>query len=147
MRLFLFIALLSLSLSSLATSYRWKDAEGNTVYSQIPPPDNRSVNIVRPPPPPAEKPQVVQKRLQDQLQRFEDANEDRHLLQKKQRENAQAKTNKDKNCTQAQKSLSNFQQKSRVLVKQKDGSYKRYTSQERSEKIKQLNVIIQQECP
>ncbi len=44
--------LLLVSFAVQAKMYRWTDENGQTVYSQMPPPDGKAVEIAPPPPPP-----------------------------------------------------------------------------------------------
>jgi len=146
MRTLLISLFLCLPIAVTATTYRWKDADGNTVFSQTAPSDGRDASTVRPPPSPAETPQAAQKRLQNQIQKFEDSREDKRLLEEKRQQNTQKKAVKDENCRRAQKNLSNIQQKSRQLINDGTGQYRRYSVEEKNNFIKKTREIIKRDC-
>ncbi len=88
-----------------AATYKWRDADGNVVYSQIPPPDGRATQRLKPPPPPPE-PATAGKQLQDLRQRLEDHREDRGLDADKAREQARQKEVQRQNCEHARNNWS-----------------------------------------
>jgi len=139
----LFLALALASQACVAT-YQWVDENGVTVYSQLPPPSQNEVRKVAPPPPPA-NPQAVQE-LQEMRQRLEDLREDRTLEASRKQEESQKQQIRAENCRNAKENIRLLQQKSRQLIKDSDGVYKRYTEEQKAAKIREHQEVMQRNC-
>lgn len=144
-RQLIIVAGLILPLSGQAAMYKWVDDQGNTVYSQVPPPDGRSTREVAPPPPPAE-PEASQRQLNELRQRLNDAVEDRELQAESQAEQATERQQRRENCEAARYNLQGLQQSARQLVRSGDGDYRRLTPEEIKTKTEQYQKIIDQDC-
>lgn len=140
------IALNLLPSVACAASYQWKDADGNTMYPQFPPPEGReAARIVAPPPPPAE-PEAAKNQLHDIRQRLANSREDRGLENEKQLKASADAERRAENCRKAKGNLQILQQRTRQLIKQPDGSFKRYTTEEKARKIAEYSEIIARDC-
>lgn len=140
------LVLFVLSLPAVGGSYKWTDDDGNTVYSQIPPNDDRRVTRTDAPPPPAENPQDAQRELQQLQQRLEDAREDRQLQAEKQREATQQDSVREQNCRKARTNLRSLREKARQLINTGDGQYRRYTPEERADMEARYQEVIERNC-
>ena len=144
------ISLLSISFFSsflMAETYRWVDDEGNTVYSQLPPPDGRNMKAIAPPPPPAESHEEAREKLDQQIKQLNEAGEkrlkDKEAAAKKQ---ADAQHNKQQ-CTNARSNLEAINNRPpQTLFQTGDDEYKRFTPEQRAAQIKQANEIIKKHC-
>ncbi|WP_456407788.1 DUF4124 domain-containing protein [Thiolapillus sp.] len=132
---------------AFAKMYRWTDDQGNVVYSQTPPPDDRPVKAIAPPPPPAENTEGAKKeveRIQEQLDNLE---EERNKKKKERQKAEQESKIKAERCKTAKANLKSIQEKPpNTLWGMPDGSYQRFTVEERQKKIDALNEIIQENC-
>ncbi len=131
----------------LAKMYRWTDDQGNVVYSQTPPPDDRPVKSIAPPPPPTDNPGEIQKetlKLQEQLDNLARERKEKKQQQRQAKEEKKAKA---KNCSLARQNLKAIEEKPpNTLWGLPDGSYKRFTMEERQKKIDAMNKIIKENC-
>lgn len=139
------LILAGLATGSQAAMYKWVDENGQTVYSQTPPASGQST-LVKPPPPPAETPEEAQKRLNQQIQKLDDKEEDRELAsQKKDEEQNQAEVF-NANCAGAQNNLRNLEGNPRKMVGQSDGTYVRLNEEERQQKMQEARDQIEKFC-
>jgi hypothetical protein len=138
--------LLSLPAFSYAATYQWVDENGVTVYSQLPPPNQSDVRKVAPPPPPATAPEAAQDELRRLQQKLEDLREDRELQVSTQQKEAEKQRVRTENCRRARENLLVMQQRSRQLIKQSDGTYKRYTPEEKAQKVAEYEAMIERSC-
>lgn len=140
------VALLFAPLVANAKMYMWYGDDGVPVYSQTPPPDGRATRDIKAPPPPAEAPAAAQQRLEEQLQKLEDAREDRELeKQEKAKAQTESETRRE-NCKAARKNLESLEARSRQLVRQPDGSFKRYTEEEKQALMDEQRKMIEKSC-
>ena len=130
-----------------AQAYRWINDQGNVVYSQLPPPDNREVKVIEPPPPPVEESEMAQEKLDAQIKQLEETEQERKLnTQATAQREAEAKYNAQQ-CTNARQNLEAITNRPpQTLFKTGDGTYRRFTEEERAEQIKRANDIIEKYC-
>ena len=122
------------------------DENGQAVYSQFAPGEGRESEVVKPPPPPAESPEVAQKRLQEQLQRFEDNREDQELAQQKADEARTKADRTSQRCDQARKNLEVLSGPPRRLYQSPDGSVQRMDEEHRAKQRAEMEKIIAEDC-
>ncbi len=127
-------------------AHLWYDEDGNAVYSQFAPQGSKPSEIVKPPPPPAESPEVAQERLRQQLQRFEDNREDQELADEKA---TQAKLEADQareRCAIAREQLELLNGPARRLFRNSDGTVSRLNEEQRQDKRAEMEKIIATDC-
>ena len=129
-----------------AKTYRWTDADGNVVYSQVPPRDGREATTVGAPPPPAESPEVAKQRLQEQIERLNQQRESRNLSKQQAQESKQQAEASAKNCEMARHNLEALRQGTRRLYRNKDGSYSRLTEEEVNSRAQETKSFIAENC-
>jgi hypothetical protein len=125
----------------------WYDENGQAVYSQFAPGEGRQSEAVKPPPPPAEAPEVARERLRQQLQQFEDNREDAALAAQEAREAEQAVAQADDRCATARQQLELLNGPSRRLFRNSDGTVSRLSEEQREEKRAEMQQIIDADCP
>lgn len=124
----------------------WYDENGQAVYSQFEPGDGRDSSTVKPPPPPAESPEVARARLDRQLQQFEDNREDRALAQGEAAKVAASRQQADQRCEEARRNLTLVDGKARQLFRDSEGNVRRMSEKERADQRAQLEAVIKSEC-
>lgn len=124
----------------------WYDENGQAVYSQFAPDDGTPVQTVKPPPPPAESPEVAQQRLQEQIQKSADFFEDKDLARKEATKSEQATEQKKQRCEEARRNLQELTGPPNRLYRQSDGSYKRWDETQREERRIEMEKIIAESC-
>jgi hypothetical protein len=129
-----------------AAMYQWVDETGVTVYSQTPPPRGDAREI-RPPPPPAESPQAIEQNLRDQLQRLNDAREDREVAAQARRQEQERQELDRRNCSAARANLASLERLGGGLLHLPDGSYVRLTEEQRQARMAGARQQIGQHCP
>lgn len=140
------IALLLAPGLAIGASYQWTDADGNTVYSQLPPPAGRqAARVIAPPPPPAE-PEAAKNKLREMQRELADTREDRELEDKKQQQAGAEADRRAENCRKAKSNLQILQQGTRQLIREGDGAYRRYTPEERAKKTAEYQQVVKENC-
>ena len=140
------VGLLLLPTLACAATYQWQDQDGNTVYSQFPPEAGREARTVAPPPPPAQPPDQAQQEL-DALQRQLDEAQRNRQQERLEREESRARAEaRAENCRIVRENLRTLEQNPQRLVRESDGDYRRYTEEQRNEKIREYREIIQRDC-
>ena len=131
----------------MAQAYRWVDDQGNTVYSQLPPPDDRTVKNITPPPPPAESPEEAQKKLDGEINQLNEAGKKRAVeKQYAAKKQADVKYNRQQ-CDNARMNLEAISNRPpQTLFQTGDEDYRRFTPDQRAAQIKQANETIKKYC-
>ena len=142
----LLIGLILLPSLACAASYQWKDADGNTVYSQFPPPEGREAARIVVPPPPAAEPKAAKQQLLDMQQRLANSREDRGLENEKQQKARADADRRAENCRKARNNLQALQQRARQLIREGSGEYRRYTPEEKAKKTAENQKIVKENC-
>lgn len=143
------IALIVLHTTAQAADgfYKWIDENGEVVYSQFPPADQRrEPEVIKPPPPPAESPERARERLNQQLQQYEDNREDRELAADKSAEEEKSAAIARQRCEAARHNLQGINGRSRQLFRAPDGQVRRLTDEERQSQRAELEGIIAKDC-
>jgi hypothetical protein len=124
----------------------WYDENGQAVYSQFGPPDGRESELVKPPPPPAESPEVARQRLQERQHDFDDTREDKAFLKRRIRSRARRVRGTRKRCEAARQNLEVLSDRSRQLYRTPDGKVFRMSEEERQKKRAAMEKIIAADC-
>ena len=146
-----FISLLSVSFFSsslLAQVYRWIDDQGQVVFSQSPPRDGRDTTTIElPPDPPAEAAEEDREKLDEQIKKLDQAEQERNLRKQAAAEKrAVAKYDKQQ-CTTARMNLDAITYRPpQTLCQREDGSYMRLTAEEREEQIRIATDAVANHC-
>jgi len=135
------------SATAYGKTYRWVDASGETVYSQIPPPPEVETTEIGAPPPPAETPEQARERLNQRLQQFEDNREDQELSKEKATQEEAEAARRAELCEKARRNLTNLEQSrgNSRYVDQK-GEYHRLTAETLTSKKDEAQKVIEEYC-
>jgi hypothetical protein len=124
----------------------WYDENGQAVYSQFAPDDGTPVQTVKPPPPPAESPEVAQQRLQEQIQKSADFFEDKKLSRDKAAEASKEVAKNKERCEAARKNLEVLNGRPQSLIVGADGVARRTSEEEREKSRAETEKIIAESC-
>ncbi len=129
-----------------AAAYKWVDQHGVTHYSQQPPADAEA-SVVAPPPPPAVSPEEARKKLDDQRQSLREADKARAKEAEKTKAARDQAAAKRRNCENARRNLQLLKSGNpRKRYREADGTYKRFTEQQRQQQIEEARADIDKFC-
>jgi hypothetical protein len=143
MKLPQFLLLLLLAGNASAAMYKWVDEDGNTHYTQSPPPGDIQAETIGPPPKVNTKEAVEQ--LQEQQQKLEEISKQKQEAIEAQSKADEELARKKANCELARERLASYTEP-RVKFVQADGSRVRATEEERQEQIKISQEMIDEFC-
>ncbi len=126
--------------------YKWRDADGSTVYSQLPPPPEITTETVAPPPPPATSPEQSLQQLREMERRLEEIRKRRQTAQEKQRQEAERIAQRDLQCGQAKAARRRLEGIALPLLPDGAGGYRRMPAEEREAELQRLRGIIDEVC-
>jgi len=133
--------------SVTAKAYRWLDDEGNVVYSQTLPQDGRNATRVDTPPPPAAASQSSQDSVKKLNEKLDAIAKDREKKKQQQTKLEQGRKQRQKNYNMAKQNLQVITERPpNTLFRLPNGEYRRFTVEERQQKIDVLNKIIEKNC-
>lgn len=129
----------------LAKTYKWVDENGVTQYTATPPPTG-DFKAIKAPSKPAVDPAKAQSELEKRLEAFTKRKDDTNKAQKEADDAATKTAESKKNCEQAKKNLNLLITKVRVRYKEKDGSSRYLTDDEREANMKRAQDAIKKYC-
>ncbi|MFN2309273.1 MAG: DUF4124 domain-containing protein [Gammaproteobacteria bacterium] len=128
-----------------AAMYKWVDENGVTQYTQYPPP-SRDYQTMVPPPPAAEAPAEAQKKLEETLQRQDEARKARAAAGEEQQKTAEATARREQNCQNARANLERLTTGGNRRILGPDGVAYYPTDEERQERISKAQKQIEENC-
>ncbi len=133
---------------ALATAqvYKWRDAEGNMVYSQTAPPGGAPSETITPTPAPSKASDAARKQLNALKKRLDDQRKQRGEAAKKAEQEEKKQAALRENCTRARASLAELEYKTNPLVPDGKGGYRRMTAEEHDAKVRQLRQDQDKYC-
>ncbi len=140
----LLVLLFFVAFNTHAEMYKWVDEEGNTHYSQSPPPGDVEVQTIKPPP---KVKSDTAAESQDDSEDKTDASgaEDKISAENQAALDKNAEINK-RNCEIAKKNLVTVKDNPRVFSTDADGTRRRIGEDERQEKIAAAQKAIADYC-
>jgi membrane-bound lytic murein transglycosylase len=128
---------------SIAEMYKWVDDEGNTHYTQSPPPGDVKAKTIKPPP--KVNPEHSQKQLQNRQKSLNEARDNRQKAGEEKREREQELEQQRADCEKAKARLASYQ-RPRVNLVDKDGNPSRATEEQRQAEIARSKDLISKLC-
>jgi hypothetical protein len=126
--------------------YKWTDVDGNTVYSQTPPPPGIKAERIQGAPRPPEDPDKVMQELRERAEDFSERRDDRLTLEKDGQEALDRKKQVEEICAQLRKNLETLQNNSRIREQREGEEPVVLAEEQRQERIKTTQERIQKEC-
>jgi uncharacterized protein DUF4124 len=141
---YLLVCCLSLcSQYAIAAMYKWVDDEGNTHYTQSPPPGDIEKEIIKPPP--GIDSELSQKQQEDRKERLDKARDSRLDASEQARAEEEEKEKQRADCEKARAKLAS-NQRPRLNLKDKDGNVIRATEEQRQKEIGRAKELIKEFC-
>ncbi|MBT7952459.1 MAG: DUF4124 domain-containing protein [Gammaproteobacteria bacterium] len=128
---------------AVAEMYKWVDDEGNTHYTQSPPPGDVEKEIIKPPP--RIDSEHSQNQLENRKKNLSDAREGRLKANEKKENEQQELEQQRAACEQAKARLASYQ-RPRVKIKDKDGNATRASEEQRQKEIVKSRELIAELC-
>ncbi len=128
-----------------AAMYKWKDEQGNVQFGQFPP---AGVNAeqMKPPPPPASRPDSNRPTLQERVKTLEEHKaEERKQTAAAQQEREKA-AQIEQNCKNARESIKHLELGGNRLYRMPDGTFKRFDAEEKQRRINKSRKYITENC-
>ena len=139
-----FILPFSMSHIAFATSmYKWVDKDGNTQYTQSPPPADVEFSTLKPPP--KVNSESSQKALEQRTEKLDELREQRHKTAAEKKTTKEEENRLKKNCETAKANMASYA-RPRVTITQKDGTVTRATEEERQRRIAEAKERIAEFC-
>lgn len=127
--------------------YKWADQNGDTQYTQFPPPPGVQVLEIRSAPPPADNPDAERARLQQEVEALDERMEERQEADARAELLAKNEEIRKQNCKTARNNLSKLLEgngKTRYLTP--DGEVVRLTVEDRQKQIAETEAQIAENC-
>jgi hypothetical protein len=141
--LLLLSAICLYSSASIAEMYKWVDADGNTNYTQSPPPAGTEAKTLKPPP--TIDPEHAKSQLENRKKILQEARDRRKQTTDDKNKQKQEQAEQKAQCEKARKRLASYQ-RPRVNLLDKDGNPSRATEEQRQENLEKSRESIKKLC-
>ncbi len=128
---------------SSAEMYKWVDADGNTHYTQSPPPGDIEGTTVKPPP--KIDPDHAKKQLENRQKLLQEVRDSRNKKAEKKNQDKQDAEQRRAACEQSRVSLASYQ-RPRVNKVDSEGNRVRITEEQRQENIANAKKQVAELC-
>jgi Skp family chaperone for outer membrane proteins len=144
--MYVLLYVLTAAMPGYAATYKWTDENGETVYSNTPPPDGaRNVEKVKNPPPRSSK--SASEKTKEDAAAFNERREDRKTAEQDQKKMQQAEAERKKQCEQMRQDVETLTTKPVVRRASEDGGEPVVlTGEEREAEVKELRESIKKNC-
>ena len=129
-----------------ADVYKWVDAQGQTHYSQTPPPPGQSAKLIETDKPPSVDVENQQKEIESLIQQQAEDKEQQEQRLAKQRQQAQLAEENAEKCKLARHNLQQYQNNPGRRVMDSEGNVTRPSEEDRQEMIKRLQEAVTEFC-
>jgi hypothetical protein len=145
-RLKLSLAALWLSMGAQAAMYKWTDENGQTVYSQTPPPSGEAVRIRKNAAPDPGQSARAREELRKELERSYDKTVEQEQARSKKADEQRERATRAKHCESALKNLAIIENLGRRRLRTPDGEYKILSEDDREVRIRETRAQIEKFC-
>ena len=142
--LMLFILTALPSQHGLATAYKWVDADGNTHYTQTPPPGDRPSQAISAPPPGADT-EAARSKIKSLTERADRLQEERAEKAEKRRQQRAEEAERETLCQEARASRASYE-RPRVNQVMADGSRRVMGEEERQAGLARARALVGRFC-
>ena len=129
-----------------AEIYKWTDANGETQYSQIPPPSGIKSEEIQGAPHPADNPGTTNDSLQEQVEIMNEDIAGQEIEEKKSALQKQIDDAFERNCTTATNNLAKLQEGGNKRYLTPDGKVTHLTEEQRQQRINEAKDQIDKFC-
>jgi len=144
--IFSLVCLLGTSPVSQARMFKWVDADGNTHYTQTPPPEGIAKEDLNLPASVNLDNKEAVKAFEDQQNKKQESSETKQKDEKELNRSAEHTALKKENCRKARAKLENVQNTGRIRAVDENGNIVRATEEERQRRITEAQENIKKWC-
>lgn len=145
---FLLCALLTMTTGVHAAMYKWVDENGQTVYSQTPPPGGKqNAERIKAPPRPASDPNAAQQKTKEDADGFGERRSEKKTSEQDQKKMQQAEAERKKQCEQMRQDIEILT--TRPVVRRTPeggGEPVVLTAEEREADVKEMRERLKKHC-
>jgi hypothetical protein len=126
--------------------YKWTNAAGEVQYTQVPPPGGIKTEVIQGAPPPADDPDKINEKLQNEVDAMDEtlARQEEEARKKSSRKEIDAAY--EKNCISARNNLAALQEGGRKRYLTADGQVIHLSEEERQQRINEAKDQIYESC-
>jgi len=146
LRLAIVLAGLIAAAGAQAAMYKWTDENGQTVYSQTPPPSGVALELKKPAEPDPAEAERAREALRKEIERSYDQAEERERVSDEEAEQQRKDKARAKNCEIARNNLSTIENLGRRRLVTPDGKSVFLSEEERKAKMSEARSNIEKYC-
>lgn len=129
-----------------AVIYKWTDENGQTVYSETPPPKGTAGTRLKEAPPPPIDPNTALESLRNRSEAFDKRQEERGKQENETQQSAERDQQNQENCERLRSNLEVLKVRNQVREKTGEDQYTVLSEEQRQARIKETQERIQKEC-
>jgi hypothetical protein len=126
--------------------YKWTDAAGETHYTQVPPPGGIKTEKIQGAPPPADDPDKINEKLQNEVDAMDETLTRQEGEAKEKSLRKEIDEAYEKNCISSRNNLAKLQEGGRKRYLTADGQVIRLSEEERQQRINEAKDQIDEFC-
>lgn len=135
-----------LALPARAVIYKWTDENGQTVYSETPPPKGTAGTRLKEAPPPPVDPNSAMENLRNRAEAFDKRQDERGKQEAETQQTAERDKQNQENCERLRNNLQILTTNNQVREKTGEGDYSVLGEEQRQARIQETRERIQKEC-
>lgn len=135
-----------LALPAHAAIYKWTDENGQTVYSETPPPKGTAGTRLKDAPPPPVDPNAAMENLRNRADAFDKRQEERGKQETETEQSAEHDKQNQENCDRLRNNLQILTTNNQVREKTGKGDYTVLGEEQRQARLQETRERIQKEC-
>lgn len=129
-----------------AAIYKWVDENGQTVYSETPPPKGTAATRLKEAPPPPVDPNAAMESLRNRAEAFDERQEERGEQENETQQSTEREKQIQENCERLRNNLEVLTTNNQVREKTGENQYSVLGEEQRQARIKETRERIQKEC-
>lgn len=126
--------------------YKWTNAAGEVQYTQTPPPGGIKTEVIQGAPPPADDPDKITEKLQNEVEAMDETRASQEKASKEKSLRQEIDAAYEKNCISSRNNLATLQEGGRKRYLTPDGQVIRLSEEERQQRINEAKDQIDEFC-
>jgi len=126
--------------------YKWTNAAGEVQYTQVPPPGEIKTEVIQGAPPPADDPDKINEKLQNEVDAMDETRASQEAASKEKNLRQEIDAAYEKNCNSSRNNLARLQEGGRKRYLTPDGQVLHLSEEERQQRINEAKDQIDEFC-